>query len=71
MRMIRKPKSPASTRYCRIENGKITVEDIGSLNGTYVNRGQRLRRARRSISKAATKIIIGKTFLKLVVETIA
>ena len=25
-----------------IEGGKITIEDIGSLNGTYVNRGNRL-----------------------------
>ncbi len=39
------PEAKISRKHalCRIEDGKITVEDIGSLNGTYVNRGQRLQ----------------------------
>src|ERR1700736_4334992 len=36
------PEAKISRKHalCRIENGKITVEDLGSLNGSYVNRGQ-------------------------------
>ncbi|MGH8679265.1 MAG: FHA domain-containing protein, partial [Burkholderiales bacterium] len=46
----------------RIENGKITVEDIGSLNGTYVNRQPRLQPGSPVELKAGDEIIIGKTF---------
>ena len=38
------PEAKISRKHAliRIEGGKITVEDIGSLNGTYVNRQPRL-----------------------------
>ncbi|HVA81266.1 MAG TPA: FHA domain-containing protein, partial [Candidatus Binataceae bacterium] len=38
------PEAKISRKHAliRIAEGKITVEDIGSLNGTYVNRGARL-----------------------------
>ncbi len=67
------PEAKISRKHalCRIENGKITVEDIGSLNGTYVNRGQRLQPGSPSDIKNGDEVIIGKTFLKLVVEPIA
>ena len=67
------PEAKISRKHalCRIENGKITVEDIGSLNGTYVNRGQRLQPGSPVDIKNGDEIIIGKTFLKLVVDTIA
>ncbi len=67
------PEAKISRKHalCRIENGKITVEDIGSLNGTYVNRGQRLQPGSPADIKNGDEIIIGKTFLKLVVEPIA
>ncbi len=67
------PEAKISRKHalCRIENGKITVEDIGSLNGTYVNRGQRLQPGSSSDIKNGDEVIIGKTFLKLVVEPIA
>jgi len=67
------PEAKISRKHalCRIENGKITVEDIGSLNGTYVNRGQRLQPGSPADIKNSDEIIIGKTFLKLVVEPIA
>lgn len=55
----------------RIENGKITVEDIGSLNGTYVNRQPRLQPGSPVELKPGDEIIIGKTFLKLVVDPIS
>jgi len=67
------PEAKISRKHalCRIENGKITVEDIGSLNGTYVNRGQRLQPGSPIDIKNGDEIIIGKTFLKLVVDNIA
>ncbi|MBF6567553.1 MAG: FHA domain-containing protein [Candidatus Binataceae bacterium] len=55
----------------RIDNGKITVEDIGSLNGTYVNRQPRLQPGNPVELKSGDEIIIGKTFLKLVVDPIS
>ncbi|HEY6395520.1 MAG TPA: FHA domain-containing protein, partial [Candidatus Binataceae bacterium] len=55
----------------RIEGGKITVEDIGSLNGTYVNRGARLQPGTPVELKAGDEIIIGKTFLKLSIDPIS
>lgn len=67
------PEAKISRKHalCRIENGKITVEDIGSLNGTYVNRGQRLQPGSPADIKNGDEIIIGKTFLKLVIEPLA
>ncbi len=55
----------------RLENGKITVEDIGSLNGTYVNRQPRLQPGNPVELKGGDEIIVGKTFLKLIVEPIS
>jgi len=55
----------------RIENGKITIEDIGSLNGTYVNRQPRLQPGTPVEVKTGDEVIVGKTFLKLVVEPIS
>ena len=54
-----------------IDSGKITIEDIGSLNGTYVNRGNRLIPGTPLEIKSGDEIIIGKTFLKLVVDPIS
>ena len=54
-----------------IEGAKITIEDIGSLNGTYVNRGNRLIPGTPLEIKAGDEVIIGKTFLKLVVDPIS
>ena len=68
------PEAKISRKHAliRIEGGKITIEDIGSLNGTYVNRAAAPdARALRSRSKTGDEIIIGKTFLKLVVEPIS
>ena len=55
----------------RFEGGKITVEDIGSLNGTYVNRQPRLMPGNPVELKSGDEIIIGKTFLKLVVDPVS
>jgi hypothetical protein len=67
------PEAKISRKHAllRIENGKITVEDIGSLNGTYVNRQPRLQPGTPVEIKSGDEIIIGKTFLKLIVEPIS
>ncbi|HUY17981.1 MAG TPA: FHA domain-containing protein [Candidatus Binataceae bacterium] len=67
------PEAKVSRKHAllRIESGKITVEDIGSLNGTYVNRQPRLQPGTPVELKAGDEIIIGKTFLKLVIDPIS
>lgn len=44
-------------------NGRITVEDLGSLNGTFVNRGSRLEEGIQVEIKDGDELVIGKTFL--------
>lgn len=53
-----------SRRHARIvlEDGSVTIEDVGSLNGTYVN-GERAGRAHLSANDA---IVIGDTKLRIV-----
>jgi FHA domain len=67
------PEAKISRKHAliRFEGGKITVEDIGSLNGTYVNRQPRLMPGNPVELKSGDEIIIGKTFLKLVVEPVS
>jgi hypothetical protein len=67
------PEAKISRKHAliRIDAGKITIEDIGSLNGTFVNRQPRLAPGAPVELKGGDEIIIGKTFLKLVVDTIS
>ena len=67
------PEAKISRKHAliRIDGAKITIEDIGSLNGTYVNRQPRLSPGSPAELKSGDEVIIGKTFLKLVVETIS
>ncbi|HTY54378.1 MAG TPA: FHA domain-containing protein [Candidatus Binataceae bacterium] len=67
------PEAKISRKHAlvRIEDGKITVEDIGSLNGTYVNRQPRLQPGNPVEIKSGDELIIGKTFLKLTVEPLS
>jgi hypothetical protein len=67
------PEAKVSRKHAllRIDGGKITVEDMGSLNGTYVNRQPRLAPGTPVELKSGDEIIIGKTFLKLVVDPIS
>jgi pSer/pThr/pTyr-binding forkhead associated (FHA) protein len=67
------PEAKISRKHAliRFDGGKITVEDIGSLNGTYVNRQPRLMPGNPVELKSGDEIIIGKTFLKLVVDPIS
>lgn len=67
------PEAKISRKHAllRIEDGKITIEDIGSLNGTYVNRQPRLQPGNPVELKSGDEIIIGKTFLKLTIEPLS
>lgn len=53
-----------SRRHARIvlEDGRVTIEDVGSLNGTYVN-GERAGRAHLTANDA---IVIGDTKLRII-----
>ncbi|MBK8149201.1 MAG: FHA domain-containing protein [Acidobacteria bacterium] len=40
------------------------MEDLGSTNGTYVNRGRRLIPGNPHVLRTGDEIIVGKTFLR-------
>jgi hypothetical protein len=67
------PEAKISRKHAliRVDGNKITIEDIGSLNGTYVNRGTRLTVGTPQDLKNGDEIIIGKTFLRVVVEPVS
>lgn len=44
------------------------IEDVGSLNGTFVNRGPRLKAGERIELKPGDEVVIGKTFLRFEAE---
>lgn len=60
------PEAKISRRHARIifKNGKYAIEDLGSTNGTYINRGRRLIPGSPHILKNGDEIIVGKTFLR-------
>jgi pSer/pThr/pTyr-binding forkhead associated (FHA) protein len=59
-------EAKVSRRHARIvfNNGEYYVEDLGSTNGTYVNRGRRLLPGNPQILQDGDEIIVGKTFLR-------
>lgn len=60
------PEAKVSRRHARISlaDGKHFLEDLGSTNGTFVNRGKRLDPGTRQILNDGDEIIVGKTFLR-------
>jgi hypothetical protein len=64
------PEAKVSRRHARIihQNGQYLIEDLGSTNGTFINRGRRLLPGNRHPLNNGDEIIVGKTFLKFVVE---
>lgn len=60
------PEAKISRRHARIinHNGQYFIEDLGSTNGTFVNRGRRLLPGKRQMLQNGDEIIVGKTFLK-------
>ena len=55
-----------SRRHARIvrNNGSYFIEDLGSTNGTYVNRGRRLLPGNAQALNNGDEVIVGKTFLR-------
>lgn len=60
------PEAKVSRRHARISlrDGQYLIEDLGSTNGTFVNRGHRLVSGERHPLKDGDEIIVGKTFLR-------
>jgi hypothetical protein len=59
-----------SRRHARIRrsNGQYSIEDLGSTNGTYVNRGRRLLPGNAQPLSDGDEIIVGKTFLRFRID---
>ena len=60
------PEAKVSRRHARISlrDGNYLIEDLGSTNGTFINRGRRLAPGDRQPLKDGDEIIVGKTFLR-------
>jgi hypothetical protein len=60
------PEAKVSRRHARISlrDGQYFLEDLGSTNGTFVNRGRRLMPGVAQVLKDGDEIIVGKTFLR-------
>jgi pSer/pThr/pTyr-binding forkhead associated (FHA) protein len=48
-----------------VRGEQATVEDIGSMNGTFINRGPRLERGVKYDLKSGDELIVGKVFFRL------
>jgi pSer/pThr/pTyr-binding forkhead associated (FHA) protein len=60
------PEARISRKHALIKlSDTVTIEDIGSLNGTFVNRGRRLDPGSPVALKDGDEVIVGKTFFKL------
>jgi pSer/pThr/pTyr-binding forkhead associated (FHA) protein len=59
-------EAKVSRRHARvlIRDSKFFVEDLGSTNGTYINRGRRLLPGTPQQLSDGDEIIVGKTFLR-------
>ena len=60
------PEAKVSRSHARINfrDGQYFLEDLGSTNGTFVNRGRRLSPGTRQALNDGDEIIVGKTFLR-------
>ncbi len=60
------PDAKVSRRHARIihRDGRHMIEDLGSTNGTFINRGRRLIPGSPSELSDGDEIIVGKTFLR-------
>jgi hypothetical protein len=60
------PEAKVSRRHARIvlRGGNYFIEDLGSTNGTFINRGRRLLPGDRQPLRDGDEVIVGKTFLR-------
>jgi hypothetical protein len=60
------PDAKVSRKHARIifRNNIYMIEDLGSTNGTFVNRGRRLLPGSPQVLTEGDEIIVGKTFLR-------
>lgn len=60
------PDAKVSRRHARIRHRDniYTIEDLGSTNGTFLNRGRRLLPGSPQVLSEGDEIIVGKTFLR-------
>ena len=60
------PDAKVSRRHARItfRNNVYMIEDLGSTNGTFINRGRRLLPGTPQVLTEGDEIIVGKTFLR-------
>ena len=63
------PEAKVSRRHARItrRGEEYFIEDLGSTNGTFINRGRRLLPGDRQALRDGDEIIVGKTFLRFYV----
>lgn len=64
------PEAKISRKHARIfvQGGTYQLEDVGSLNGTYINRGPRLMPGSPQQIKNGDEVVMGKTFFKFITE---
>ena len=64
-------EAKVSRRHSRIvfNNGIYSIEDLGSTNGTYINRGRRLIPGNSHVLKDGDEVIVGKIFLRFNVNS--
>ncbi len=61
------PEAKVSRKHAmlRIANNGVTIEDMGSLNGTFINRAPRLAINTKHSLSSGDEVVIGATFLKI------
>jgi pSer/pThr/pTyr-binding forkhead associated (FHA) protein len=61
------PEAKISRRHAIIEliDKKLEVQDIGSLNGTFINRSPRLEHGKKYELHHGDELVVGKTFLRV------